>query len=114
LAAAFIQDWTETGRPLYDDRDRFPDQPQPGVAAVQVLRGSASIGWNDIRTVWYVLIRSAQHRIRLQTAYFSPDSHLVAALKEAVSRGVHAPPPLSAQVTSTEDRSTMTKRSPWW
>jgi len=88
LAAAFIQDWAETGRPLYDERDRFPDQPQPGAAAVQVVRGSASIGWNDIRTVWYVLIRSSRHRIRLQTAYFSPDSHLVAALKEAVSRGV--------------------------
>jgi cardiolipin synthase A/B len=70
------------------EHDRFPDQPQPGVAAVQVVRGSASIGWNDIRIVWYVLIRSARHRIRLQTAYFSPDAHLVAALKEAVSRGV--------------------------
>jgi cardiolipin synthase len=88
LAAAFIQDWAETGRPLYDARDRFPDQPQPGAAAVQVVRGSASIGWNDIRTVWHVLIRSSRHRIRLQTAYFSPDSHLIAALKEAVSRGV--------------------------
>jgi cardiolipin synthase len=52
------------------------------------VRGSASIGWNDIRTVWHVLIRSSRHRIRLQTAYFSPDSHLVATLKEAVSRGV--------------------------
>jgi cardiolipin synthase A/B len=66
----------------------WEDQPQPGTAAVQVVRGSASIGWNDIRTVWYVLIRSARHRARLQTAYFSPDSHLVDALKEAVSRGV--------------------------
>ena len=88
LAAAFIQDWAETGRPLYDERDRFPDQLQPGVAAVQVVRGSASIGWNDIRTVWYVLTRSSRHRIRLQTAYFSPDLDLVAALKEAVGRGV--------------------------
>ena len=88
LAAAFIQDWAETGRPLYDEHDRFPDQPQPGAAAVQVVRGSASIGWNDIRIVWYVLIRSARHQIRLQTAYFSPDAHLDAALKEAVSRGV--------------------------
>jgi cardiolipin synthase len=41
LAAAFIQDWAETGRPLYDERDRFPDQPQPGTAAIQVVRGSA-------------------------------------------------------------------------
>jgi cardiolipin synthase len=88
LAAAFIQDWAETGRPLYDERDRFPEQLQPGVAAVQVVRGSASIGWNDIRTLWYVLIRFARQRIRLQTAYFSPDSHLLAALKEAKGRGV--------------------------
>ena len=87
LAAAFIQDWAETGRPLYDERDRFPDQPQPGAAAVQVVRGSASIGSTSIRTLWYVLIRSSRHRIRLQTAYFSPDSHLVAALKEAVAEG---------------------------
>ncbi len=88
LAAAFIQDWAETERPLYDDHDRFPEQPQPGVAAVQVVRGSASIGWDDIHTVWYVLIRSARRRIQLQTAYFSPDSHLAGALKEAAGRGV--------------------------
>jgi cardiolipin synthase len=88
LAAAFIQDWAETGRPLYDERDRFPDQPQPGEAAVQVVRGSASLGWDDIHTVWYVLMRSARHRIRLQSAYFSPDAALRTALKEAVDRGV--------------------------
>jgi cardiolipin synthase len=88
LAAAFIQDWAETGRPLYDERDRFPDQPQPGKAAVQVVRGSASIGWDDIHTVWYVLIRSARERIRLQSAYFAPDRPLIDALKEAVHRGV--------------------------
>jgi cardiolipin synthase len=88
LAAAFIQDWAETGRPLYDERDRFPDQPQPGTAVVQVVRGSASIGWDDIHTVWYVLMRSARQRIRLQSAYFSPDGAIRAALKEAVGRGV--------------------------
>jgi cardiolipin synthase len=88
LAAAFVQDWAETGRPLYDERDRFPDQPQPGSAAIQVVRGSASIGWDDIHTVWYVLMRSARERIRLQTAYFSPDGAIRAALKEAVDRGV--------------------------
>ena len=88
LAAAFIQDWAETGRPLYDECDRFPDQPKPGPAAVQVVRGSASIGWDDIHTVWYVLMRSAQQRIRLQSAYFSPDGAIRAALKEAVGRGV--------------------------
>ncbi len=88
LAAAFVQDWAETGRPLYDERNRFPQQPMPGNAVVQVVRGSASIGWDDIHTVWYVLIRSARKRIRLQSAYFSPDDALVRALEEAVQRGV--------------------------
>jgi cardiolipin synthase len=90
LAAAFVQDWAETGRPLYDERSRFPDQRKPGKAAIQVVRGSASIGWDDIHTVWYVLMRSARERIRLQSAYFSPDAALVEALMDAVGRGVEA------------------------
>lgn len=88
LAAAFGQNWAETGRPLYDDRDRFPDQPHSGDAVIQVVRGSASIGWDDIHTVWYVLIRSARERIRLQTAYFSPDAAMISALVDAAERGV--------------------------
>ncbi len=88
LSAAFIQNWAESGRPLYDDSNRFPEQPQRGSAAVQVVRGSASIGWDDIHTVWYVLIRSARRRIQLQTAYFAPDEKVIGALLEAVERGV--------------------------
>lgn len=88
LAAAFAQDWAETGRELYDDHDRFPDQPQPGGAIVQVVRGSASIGWDDIHMVWYVLMRSARERIQLQSAYFSPDPPLIDALAAAAERGV--------------------------
>lgn len=88
LAAAFAQDWAETGRSLYDERDRFPDQPQPGRAVIQVVRGSASIGWDDIHTVWYVLLRSARERIHLQSAYFAPDAATVAALQDAARRGV--------------------------
>ena len=88
LSAAFIQNWAETGESLYDERNEFPELPEPGDAAIQVVRGSASIGWDDIHTVWYVLIRSARKRIRLQTAYFNPDNALREALKDAVKRGV--------------------------
>lgn len=88
LAAAFAQDWAETGRALYDERDRFPAQQQPGEAVIQVVRGSASIGWDDIHMVWYVLMRSARDRIQLQSAYFSPDQPLIEALATAAERGV--------------------------
>ncbi|HEX6326328.1 MAG TPA: phospholipase D-like domain-containing protein [Jiangellaceae bacterium] len=88
LAAAFAQDWAETGRELYDDRDRFPEQSQSGKAVIQVVRGSASIGWDDIHTVWYVLMRSARRSIQLQSAYFSPDQQLIDALCGAAKNGV--------------------------
>jgi cardiolipin synthase A/B len=88
LAAAFAQDWAETGAPLYDDRDRFPDQPQHGSALVQVVRGSASIGYDDLKRAWFVLIRSARESIRLQTAYFTPETALLEELRAARERGV--------------------------
>lgn len=88
LAAAFAQDWAETGVPMYDELDRFPQQPQPGTAVIQVVRGSASIGYDDLKRAWFVLIRSATRSIRLQTAYFTPERALLEELRAAVERGV--------------------------
>lgn len=88
LRAAFVSNWAEDGRALHDERDEFPAQPAQGNAVVQVVRGTATIGWDDIETVWHVLFQSAQHRIHLQTAYFSPDERIMADLKDAAARGV--------------------------
>jgi cardiolipin synthase A/B len=88
LAAAFAQDWAETGAPIYDDRDEFPLQPQPGSAVIQVVRGTASMGYDDLKRAWFVLLRSAQRSIRLQTAYFAPERALLAEFRAAVERGV--------------------------
>ena len=88
LAAAFAQNWGESGRGLWDDKDRFPDQPQPGQAVVQVVRGSASIGWDDMQTVFHVMLRSARQRLRVATAYFAPDDDFLADLCAVADRGV--------------------------
>jgi cardiolipin synthase A/B len=88
LAAAFAQNWGESGQPLWDGRDRFPDQPQPGDAVVQVVRGSASIGWDDMQTVFHVMLRSARDRLRMATAYFAPDDTFLDDLCEVAGRGV--------------------------
>ncbi|HEU4911920.1 MAG TPA: phospholipase D-like domain-containing protein, partial [Actinomycetes bacterium] len=50
LQSAFIQDWAETGRALYDEDDQFPVQPQVGSSTVQIVRGSASLGWDDMQS----------------------------------------------------------------
>jgi cardiolipin synthase A/B len=88
LSAAFSQNWAESGRELYDDRDLFPDRPQPGDAVVQIVRGSASLGWDDLQTTFRVMLDSAQKRLRLATAYFAPDDFFLQRLCAAAQRGV--------------------------
>ena len=88
LAAAFAQNWAECHDELFDDRDRFTDHTPQGDAVVQVVRGSASFGWQDMQTLFRVVIETAEERIRLATAYFAPDAYFIELLCAAARRGV--------------------------
>ncbi|MFF4872954.1 phosphatidylserine/phosphatidylglycerophosphate/cardiolipin synthase family protein [Streptomyces sp. NPDC090109] len=88
IAAAFSQNWAECHDELYDDRDRFTEHEQPGDSVVQVIRGSASIGWQDMQTLIRVMLTSAEQRFRLATAYFAPDTYFVDLLCATARRGV--------------------------
>ena len=88
LAAAFAQNWAECHDELFDDRDRFTDHTPRGDAVVQVVRGSASFGWQDMQTLFRVVIETAEERIRLATAYFAPDAYFIELLCAAARRGV--------------------------
>lgn len=88
VAAAFAQNWAECHDELYDDRDRFSDHTQPGTSIVQVVRGSASFGWQDMQTLIRVMLTSAEHRFRLATAYFAPDTYFIDLLCATARRGV--------------------------
>jgi cardiolipin synthase len=88
LQSAFIQNWAETGRDLYDADDEFPVQPQEGTSTVQVVRGSASLGWDDMQSAFHVMLGSARERLRIATAYFAPDADFLATLCAAPQRGV--------------------------
>jgi cardiolipin synthase len=88
LQSAFIQDWAETGQPLYGEDDTFPVQPQTGSSTVQIVRGSASLGWDDMQSSFHVMLSSAQERLRIATAYFAPDDDFLETLCAAPSRGV--------------------------
>ncbi|MDX2389134.1 MULTISPECIES: phospholipase D-like domain-containing protein [unclassified Streptomyces] len=88
IAAAFAQNWAECHDTLFDDRDRFTEHTPRGGAVVQVVRGSASFGWQDMQTLMRVAIESAQHRFRLATAYFAPDAYFIELLCAAARRGV--------------------------
>ncbi|MFF7333860.1 phosphatidylserine/phosphatidylglycerophosphate/cardiolipin synthase family protein [Streptomyces sp. NPDC090306] len=88
IAAAFAQNWAECHDELYDDRDRFREHEQPGSATVQVVRGSAGFGWQDMQTLIRVMLTSAEERFRLSTAYFAPDDYFADLLVETARRGV--------------------------
>ncbi|MGW3102908.1 phospholipase D-like domain-containing protein [Streptomyces sp. NPDC001100] len=88
LAAAFAQNWAECHDELFDERDRFTDHIPRGDAVVQVVRGSASFGWQDMQTLFRVMIETAEERLRLATAYFAPDAYFIELLCGAARRGV--------------------------
>ncbi|MGW3291511.1 phospholipase D-like domain-containing protein [Streptomyces sp. NPDC001002] len=88
VAAAFAQNWAECHDELFDDRDRFVAHRPQGDAVVQVVRGSASFGWQDMQTLLRVMLESAEVRFRLATAYFSPDTYFIDLLCATARRGV--------------------------
>nr|WSW71121.1 phospholipase D-like domain-containing protein [Streptomyces sp. NBC_00995] len=88
LAAAFAQNWAECHDELFDTRDRFVTCEPQGEAVVQVVRGSASFGWQDMQTLIRVVLESAEERLRLTTAYFAPDAFFAQLLCAAAKRGV--------------------------
>ncbi|MDX2602445.1 phospholipase D-like domain-containing protein [Streptomyces caniscabiei] len=88
MAAAFAQNWAECHDELFDERDRFIEHHPQGGAVVQVVRGSASLGWQDMQTLMRVMMESAEERFRLATAYFSPDEYFVDLLCATARRGV--------------------------
>ena len=89
LSASFAQNWAETGHALLEPCRRFPEHERvEGGSIVQVARGSASVGWNDMATVFRVMIESAEERLRMMTAYFVPDEHFQRLMLDAVERGV--------------------------
>lgn len=88
IAAAFAQNWAECHTELFDERDRFVGHRPSGNAIVQVVRGSASFGWQDMQTLMRVILESAEERIRLATAYFAPDDYFIELLCATARRGV--------------------------
>jgi cardiolipin synthase len=89
LRGTFVNNWAETGRPLFDEGlDRFEPQPVAGSTPIQVVRGGARTGWGDIPTLVAVLLSLACHRVRIAAAYFVPDKGTLALLCDTARRGV--------------------------
>ena len=88
VAAGFSQNWAETGEPMYDHHDRFPEHDDEGSSIIQAVRGSASIGWDDMQTLFHVVIASARRQLRITTAYFAPSQDFIDLLVRQAKEGI--------------------------
>lgn len=88
MRAALLGNWFETGSRLVDLERHVSGHGRPGGAAVQVVRSTSSIGWNDTATLLQVLFTYARQRIWIATAYFVVDEATQAQLAAAARRGV--------------------------
>jgi cardiolipin synthase A/B len=88
LRAAFADDWLESEHELFGAPDRFPVHDPAGEQTVLVARGEAESGWSDIALLKRALCELAEDRIRITTAYFSPDEEMTRWLLSAARRGV--------------------------
>lgn len=84
----FMATWSEQkGEPLAP-RDYFPEPGRKGNEIVRAIGSSPEEPYSQIYATLLSAINSAETRIFLTNAYFVPDPQLLAALKEAVQRGV--------------------------
>jgi cardiolipin synthase len=84
----FIATWSEQkGEPLAS-RNYFPAPSSKGDEVVRAIGSSPEEPYNQMYVTLLSAINSAESKIYLTNAYFVPDPQLLAALKEAVQRGV--------------------------
>jgi cardiolipin synthase len=89
LRAAFLDNWLECDDTMYEEGvDRFPRQEQAGDSVIQCVRGASEAGMSDISTAFNALLRLADERVRIATAYFVPDEEMTRRLCETADRGV--------------------------
>lgn len=84
----FMATWSEQkGEPLAS-KNYFPDAGSRGSEVVRAIGSSPEEPYSQMYVTLLSAINSAQTQILLTNAYFIPDSKLLAALTEAVQRGV--------------------------
>ncbi len=88
MQSAFIDNWIKTQEVvLFGDR-YFPPLSPTGDLPAQVFKSSRGEGSESVRLMYLLSIASATTHIRLQAAYFIPDSLAVRTFVAARARGV--------------------------
>jgi cardiolipin synthase len=120
LQMVFLVDWyNATGEDLFA-AGRFPSLAEgalpaqdrdadavDGYVPVQILTSGPDSEWRGIRQLYFAMIMSAQHRVRLQSPFFILDATIAEALRAAALAGV-------AVDVMVSDRGEGLNQTPYW
>lgn len=88
LQGAFSENWIEeTGEIPAGDR-YFPKATATGPTTAHVAYTSPTGSVSSVQVLYYLAIKAARREILIQNPYLLPDRQAIAALEEAVDRGV--------------------------
>lgn len=88
IKSAFIENWIEANDRLNLEVTGEIDCEETGDTLIQTVRTSASVRWSDIVLLYQSMVKTAEQRIWICTAYFNPDQALVDLLTSASVNGV--------------------------
>jgi cardiolipin synthase A/B len=89
LLTAFLDNWADQYDDGFDPRNEIEiDFSEAGETTCFVVRGSAETGASDVWRLLMTLVSLAEKDLRIATAYFNPDEHMMRELEAAVGRGV--------------------------
>ncbi len=84
----FIETWTKQKGAALAERRYFPALKEKGREVIRAIGSSSDEGTTQMYTTLISAINSAETEVYLTNAYFVPDEQLLAALQDAVKRGV--------------------------
>ena len=114
LQAIFMTDWYNATQedlfapeefPRHKGSDEVPDER--AYVPVQILTSGPDSEWRAIRQLYFAMIVSAQHRVRLQSPFFILDPTIAEALRSAALSGVEVEVMVS-------DRGEGLNQAPYW
>lgn len=88
IKSAFVENWIEANDRM--DMDHFSDTEHDtsGSTSIQTVRTSSTVRWSDIVLLYQSLLKYANKKIYICTAYFNPDQTLIDILKAKASEGI--------------------------
>ena len=88
LQGAFAENWIEETGEIPAGDKYFPKIPPTGTSTAHVAYTSPDGSVSAVQILYYLAIKAARREIIIQNPYLLPDSQAIAALEEAVQRGV--------------------------